>query len=142
MNDSMKFPRWFSLLSGLFFISNLFVFGLATLLRPSLAFPDAGAAAVFPIQFFAVRHIAMAFPLLYGLVWRDVKTLTIMYTIFVTMSALDILLLGIYDYPIPILGLIPFIEKLPTWGSVLVGVGMFLVPIGLALKYLTGIKDK
>ena len=64
-----------------------------------------------------------------------------MYTIFITMSVLDIALLGIYGYNIPILGLIPAIGKLPTFGKVLVGIGVFILPISLALKHLKGYKD-
>jgi len=136
MTKSIKFPLWFTLITSLFFVSNLFVFGLATLLNPSFAFPSAGKAAAFPIQFFAVRHIAMSVPLLHGLIRRDVKTLKVMYTIFVVMSVLDILLLGIYDYPIPVFGQLSFIDALPASGSVAVGIVLFLLPIFLALRQL------
>ena len=132
-----KFPVWFTALTTLFFISNLFVFGIASLVNPSLPFPDVGQTAAFPIQFFAIRHIAFAFPLLYGLVRRDVKILTVMYSIFIVMSALDIALLAIYGYYIPILGLLPFVEHLPTIGTVVLGVGAFLVPVGAGLWFLT-----
>ncbi|MDX1379135.1 MAG: hypothetical protein R3307_09815 [Anaerolineales bacterium] len=141
MTNSAKFPAWFNVLTALFFVSNLFVFGLATLFKPTLTFPDGGESAVFPIQFFAVRHIAMSIPLLHGLIRKDVKILKVMYTIFVVMSVLDIALLGIYGYNIPILGLIPFIANLPIWGKVFVGIGVFLVPITLALRYLKGYEE-
>lgn len=141
MNNSIKFPLWFTILTVMFFVSNLIIFGLATLFRPSLTFPNTGDTAVFPIQFFAVRHIAMAFPLLYGLMRKDVKILKVMYSIFIVMSVLDITLLGIYGYPIPILGLIPFIGQLPTLGKVIVGIGVFLVPISWSLKHLAGYKE-
>ena len=142
MTNEIKFPTWFTALTGLFFISNLIIFGGATLFNPDLTFPNAGAGAVFPIQFFAVRHIAMAVPLLHGLLRKDVKILTAMYTIFVIMSVLDITLLGIYGYNIPILGLIPAIGGLPTFGKVLVGIAVFLAPISLALRHLRGYKEK
>ena len=142
MKDSKIFPLWFTILSNMFFISNLFIFGLMTLFRPSLAFPDAGDAAVFPIQFFAVRHIAMALPLLYGLVRKDVKILTLMYSIFFVMSTLDIILLGIFDYSIPVMGLIPSIGRLSAIGSVFLGIGIFLVPITFALIYLNSDQQK
>ena len=122
-------------------MSNLFIFGFATLFNPGFAFPSAGEAAVFPIQFFAVRHVAMSIPLLHGLIRRDVKTLKVMYTIFVVMSVLDILLLGIYDYPIPVLGLISFIGALPALGNVAVGIVLFLLPIFLALRQLRSYED-
>lgn len=136
MINSIRFPLWFKLLTVLLVMSNLFIFGLATLLYPSLTFPDAGESAVFPIQFFAVRHIAFAFPLLFGLVRRDVKVLMVMYSIFLIMSVLDILLLGIYGYSIPILGQIPFIDQLPTLGKVAAGIIIFLLPISLGLNHL------
>ena len=141
MTNSFKFPAWFNIITALFFVSNLFVFGLATLFNPSFAFPSAGESAAFPIQFFAVRHIAMAIPLLHGLIRRDVKTLKVMYTIFVVMSVLDILLLGIYDYPIPVLGLISFIGALPALGNVAVGIVLFLLPIFLALRQLRSYEE-
>ena len=104
--------------------------------NPSLAFPEAGEAAAFPIQFFAVRHIAFAFPLLYGLIRRDKKVLTVMYSIFIIMSGIDILLLGIYGYNIPILGQIPAIGQLSTVGKVLVGIFGLFLPVGIGLWYL------
>ncbi|MEM7028572.1 MAG: hypothetical protein AAF629_03180 [Chloroflexota bacterium] len=137
MTDSIKFPVWFTALTWLFFASNLFVFGLMALLFPSIPFPDAGEGANFPIQFLAIRHVAFAFPLLYGLLRKDVKVLTVMYTIFVIMSFLDIVWLGLYGYDIPVLGLIPFIGQLPTVGKVIVGIGAFLTPVSASLWYLT-----
>ena len=142
MTNPIRFPLWFTLLTALLFVSNLFIFGLATMLFPNLTFPDAGESAVFPIQFFAVRHIAFAFPLLYGLVQRDVKVLTVLYSIFIIMSVLDLSLLGIYDYPIPILALIPFIEQLNTLGKVVVGMAAFLLPISLGLNHLRGYQNQ
>jgi len=136
MMNSIKFPAWFNLITALFFISNMFIYGLATLFNPDLAFQNAGDMVRFPIQFFAVRHIAMSIPLLHGLIKRDVKVLRTMYTIFIVMSVLDIVLLGINDYPIPVLGLIPFIGNLPAFGSVLFGITVFLLPIIFCLRYL------
>ena len=141
MTNSIKFPVWFNIITVLFFASNLFVFGLATLFNPNFAFPGTGQAATFPIQFFAVRHIAMSVPLLHGLIRRDVKTLKVMYTIFMIMSVLDILLLGIYDYPIPVLGLIPVIGALSALGVVAVGIILFLLPIFLALRQLRSYEE-
>ncbi len=54
MSDSVKFPIWFTVLTSFLFVANLFIFGLATLLFPSFAFPSMGhTEAAFPIQFFA-----------------------------------------------------------------------------------------
>lgn len=136
MTNTVKFPIWLTILTGFLFISNLFIFGGAALFNPELAFPNAGDGAVFPIQFFAVRHIAFAFPLLYGLLQRDVKVLTVMYSIFIIMSGIDIVLLASYGYNIPMLGLIPAIGQLSTFGKVLVGLGGLFLPVGIGLWYL------
>ena len=137
MNTPKLFPIWFTVLTSLFFISNLFVFGLATFFNPSFAFPDAGEAAAFPIQFFSIRHIAFSVPLLVGLIRKDVKILTVMYAIFAIMSVLDIAVLGIYDYDIPALVNIPAIADLSALGSVTLGIVLFWIPLGAALYYLT-----
>ncbi len=142
MTNTIKFPMWFTALTILFFFSNLFVFGLTSLLFPSIPFPDGGEGGVFPTQFFAIRHIAFAFPLLYGLIRKDVKILTVMYSIFITMSVLDIALLGIYGYNIPIMGLIPAVAALPEIGKVILGIGAFLIPVGVSLLYLTTQAEK
>ena len=136
MTITVKFPMWFMALTVLFFISNLFIFGLISLIFPSIPFPEAGAAATFPIQFFAIRHIAFAGPLLYGLVKRNVTVLTTMYTIFFIMSVLDIVVLALYGYNIPIMGLIPVVAALPSVGKVVLGICAFLIPVGVSLWYL------
>ena len=109
MTNAVKFPTWFTGLTALFVISNLFVFGGISLFFPHITFPNSGDGAIFPIQFFAARHIAMAVPLFHGLIKKDVKVLRTMYTIFAIMSLLDVALLGIYGYNIPIIDLIPFV---------------------------------
>ena len=136
MTNSNKLPMWLVVLTAFLFISNLFVFGGAALFNPDLAFPNAGQGAVFPIQFFAVRHIAFAFPLLYGLIRQDRKVLIVMYSIFLVMSGIDIILLGIYGYNIPILGLIPAIGALGVAGKVLVGILGLFTPVGIGLWQL------
>ncbi len=132
----MRFPHWFTALTVLFLISNLFLFGLLTLFFPHLTFPNSGDGAIFPIQFMAARHIAFVLPLFHGLVRKNVMILRTMYTIFLVMSIIDIVLLGVYGYNIPLLGSIPFIGNLPTVGKVAVGVSMFWLPIGACLAYL------
>ena len=137
MKEEVQFPTWFTVLTALFFLSNLLVFGLLTLFSPHTAFPNSGDGAIFPIQFFAARHIAMAVPLLHGLIKKDVKILRVMYTIFIVMSIIDVVLLAIYGYDIPIVGLIPFVGNLPTVGKVILGILMFWVPIGASLRFLS-----
>ena len=136
MKDTPKFPFWFTILTALLVISNLIVYGLITLFRPNFAFPNAGESAVFPIQFFAARHIAFAFPLLYGLVRKDYKTLRVMYGTFVIMSVLDLSILGFYGYTIPVLGQIAFIDQLPTLMKVAFGSVIFLLPMSFGLRHL------
>ena len=102
-DNTPQFPVWFTTITALFVFSNLFVFGGATLFNPSISFPEAGAAAAFPIQFFAIRHIALGIPLLRGLVKKDVKILTTMYHIFVVMSVIPF-----YPGLKPTHGLVPY----------------------------------
>ncbi|MEL6850630.1 MAG: hypothetical protein AAFP92_19065, partial [Bacteroidota bacterium] len=75
MESTHNLPTWLKALTFLYFLSNLVVFGGLALFYPQVAFPDAGAAAAFPIQFFAIRHIAFAFPLAYGLLREDINVL-------------------------------------------------------------------
>ena len=131
MNKLNKFPLWFNILTGLYFVSNLLVFGLATLFNPGFAFPDlGGTAADFPIQFFAIRHIAFAVPLLHGLLKQDAKILRTMYTIFVIMAGLDVTLLALNGYYIPVLGDFSLGVKL------IIGLGAFILPTVIALLHL------
>ena len=133
--NAVTFPLWLTVLTAIYFLSNLLVFGIATLLNPSLTFPGAGSGADFPIQFFAIRHIAFSVPLLHGLISRNPTILRAMYTIFVIMAVLDISLLIINDYPIPIIGDL----SLPL--TILVSVSAFLVPTVLALRHLRTYSD-
>ncbi len=127
---------WFSGLTAALVFSNFFVFGLASLLDPSLPFPEMGdTAAAFPIQFFAVRHIAFAFPLLYGLVKRNTTVLAACYSIFLIIALLDVSLLLINGYYIPIVG------ELPYAATAALSVSCFILPMGLALKHLSGYRE-
>ena len=134
--NAVTFPLWFTILTVLYFVSNLLIFGIATLLNPSLTFPAAGSGADFPIQFFAVRHIAFSVPLLHGLIRRNPTILRTMYTIFVIMSVLDIILLIVNSYPIPIIGDL----GLPL--NAIVAIGAFLVPTLLAIRHLRSYSDE
>lgn len=126
-----KFPGWFYALTVLLFLSNLFVFGLASLLFPSIPFPDMGhTEAAFPIQFFAVRHIAFAFPLLYGLLKRDITILKTCYSIFLVIAVLDVGLLLVNGYYIPIIGELPYLS------TAVISIACFIVPVSLALLHL------
>ena len=134
-DNAIKFPLWFTILTAAYFVSNLFIFGIFSLVNPSFAFPDVGDVAPFPIQFFAIRHIAFSFPLLYGLIKKDVKVLQVMFSIFLIMSVLDVSLLFLKDYYIPVIG------ELPLVGNIAVAAGGFFLPLWLALKHLSSYKQ-
>ena len=105
MQETTCFPLWFTLLTAALAVSNLFIFGLWTLLAPSFAYFElGGTAADWPIQFFAVRHIAFGIVVLYGLVRRNATALATWYGTFVLISVMDVALLAIQDYPIPVIG--------------------------------------
>lgn len=129
--ENNKLPLWLNILSGGYFVSNLFIFGLATLLNPAFAFPDlGGTGADFPIQFFAVRHIAFSVPLLHGLIRQDAKILRVMYTIFLVMAVADVGLLIVNGYSIPVLGDFSLLVK------AMIGLGAFITPSAISLIYL------
>lgn len=86
--------------------------------------------AIFPIEFFAVRHIALSVPLLHGLLIRNVTVLRTMYTIFVVISVLDISLLIYCAYYIPLIG------DLPLLTTAVLALGLFFTPMVLGLRYL------
>ncbi|MCO5190906.1 MAG: hypothetical protein M9918_22310 [Anaerolineae bacterium] len=128
-------PTWLTVLTAALVVFNFLVFGLLTLLNPTLTFPDAGQGGIFPTQFMAIRHIALAIPLLHGLLTKDVKILTTMYTIFFVMAVLDVLLLAINsNYYIPLV--VSLIGPLPFIVTVLLSAGLFIVPMSLTLRHL------
>ena len=82
-NSEVKFPLWFTILTIVLIISNLLVFGLFSILHPELPWPDLGKTdAAFPIQFFAVRHIAFGIVLLHGLIKKKTIVLTACFHMF------------------------------------------------------------
>ena len=132
MTNTTRFPFWFSTLTFVYFLSNLFIFGGLSFFYPKIAFPDSGQSAVFPIQFFAIRHLAFAFPLLYGLVRKDIKVLLTCYSMFFVMTVLDVALLFIYGYDIPVIGELPFAAKIAF------SIMGFIGPVVLSLVFLLG----
>ena len=129
-----KLPLWFTVLTAVLVIFNLLLFGLMTLLFPTVTWPDAGETAVFPIQFFAIRHIAFSIPLLHGLLKKDTKILTTMYTIFFVIAILDVGLVLVNGYYIPlVVRLTGELTPLVTFGLASL---LFIVPMGLTLRYL------
>ncbi|MDW3646355.1 MAG: hypothetical protein R8P61_04820 [Bacteroidia bacterium] len=126
MSHTIKIPNWILVLSFLFFLSNLFVFGGLSMFFPQIAFPDAGESATFPIEFFAIRHIALAFPLLYGVVKKDAKVLWTCFSVFLVMTILDVILLFLKAYYIPVIGEVPMILK------IIMAFGVFIGPVSLS----------
>ena len=127
-------PMWLTVLTAVLVVFNLFIFGLMTLLFPTITWPDAGETAVFPIQFFAIRHIAFSIPLLHGLLKKDTKILTTMYTIFFVMAVLDVTLVLVNGYYIPLV--VQFTGELTPLVTFGLGAMLFIVPMGLTLRYL------
>ena len=136
MSATKKFPIWFTVITVLYLVSNLFIFGIFSLIHPELPWPDLGKEAAFPIQFFAIRHIALAVPLIHGLLKKNITILRTMFTIFLVMSVLDIILLAVYGYYIPVL--VRVLGEVSVGATIGIAVVLFLVPIGLCLRYLRG----
>ena len=104
MTQSTKFPLWFSILTTILVVTNLFVFGLFSLVHPDLPWPElGGTGADAPIRFFAARHIAFGVVLLHGLVRREPAVLRTCYTIFFLLALIDFGLLAGFGYSIPVL---------------------------------------
>lgn len=129
-DSSISFPIWFTILTVVLIISNLLVFGILTLINPGLAFPESDSSATFPIQFFAVRHIAFSIPLIHGLITKNSTILRTLYTVFIVISVLDISLLIINDY------YIPFIGNFPIPVKAIMAIGAFFVPMAIGLRHL------
>lgn len=135
----MKFPLWFTILTIVLVISNFFIFGWFSLIHPELPWPELGKTeAAFPIQFFAVRHIAFAVPLLYGLIKKNVTILATCYSIFLVIAILDVALLAVHGYYVPVL--VKFVGELSLPVTLAISISMFIVPMGLALRYLKSVQ--
>ncbi len=134
MTQEKTLPTWLLVLSSVLVIFNFFIFGWLTLLAPQLTWPDAGAGGVFPAQFFAVRHIAFALPLLRGVIKRDAKLLTSMYHIFLVISILDVGLILVNGYYIPLI--VQFLGETSRLTGVIIAAVMFILPMGYTVRYL------
>ena len=130
-DNTQTLALWFKAMTSLLIILNLFIFGILTMVNPLAVFLQSDKSAIFPIQFFAVRHIALSIPLIYGLLTRDTIVLRTMYIVFVTISVLDISLLVINDYYIPLIG------HLPQLATVVLAISLFFLPMVLGLRYLS-----
>ena len=140
MSDKTKFPLWFIILTILLIISNLFIFGIFSLIHPELPWPDLAATAAFPIQFFAVRHIAFSIPLLHGLITKNVTVLRTLYTVFIIIAILDFALLAMNGYYVPVL--YKFVGEISFLGTLAISLFAFVIPMGIALNYLRNVETK
>ncbi|MGB0850081.1 MAG: hypothetical protein ACPGTP_02445 [Bacteroidia bacterium] len=139
MSKSIKFPKWFTILTIVLIISNLLVFGLFTLLHPELAWPDLGLGeAKFPIQFFAARHMAFGVILLHGLIKKKPEVLAACYHMFLIISVLDVALLATNDYYIPLL--VRVVGETSSLVSAALATVMFIIPMALSIKHLRSYK--
>lgn len=135
MTESVKFPLWFSILSWLLILSNIFVFGLFSLIHPELPWPDLGKTdAAFPIQFFAIRHVAFGVVLLHGTLRKNPVVLKTLYHVFLIIAILDVALLAIKGYYIPVL--VNLIGEVSLPISLLISTCLFIIPMAIAARYL------
>lgn len=139
MDNTTKFPLWFTILTIVLIVSNFFIFGLFSLIHPELPWPDLGKTeAAFPIQFFAIRHIAFAVPLLHGLIRKEVTVLKTCYTIFLIIAVLDVAMLAVNGYYIPVL--VKFVGDLPLAATLLISTTAFIIPMAVSLRFLSKLK--
>ncbi len=135
MSDSVKFPMWFTILTWVLVISNLFIFGIFSVIHPDLPFPDLGKTdAAFPIQFFAIRHVAFGVVLLHAILKKNVEVLKALYHVFLVIAILDVALLAINGYYVPVL--VKFVGELSLPVTLLISSCMFILPMALTVRYL------
>ncbi len=126
------FAPWFVVLTTGLIISNFVVFGVWSLLDPTLPFKELGeGGGAFPVRFFAIRHIVFALPLAYALVVRNTSILKAMYAMFLVMAVLDITVLLANDYFVPVIG------ELSTAATLAISLPGFIGTTSLGLWYLT-----
>ncbi len=135
MSDSLKFPIWFTVLTWVLVISNLLIFGIFSIIHPDLPFPDLGNTdAAFPIQFFAIRHVAFGVVLLHAILKKNVEVLKALYHVFLVIAILDVALLAINGYYVPVL--VKFVGELSLPVTLLISSCMFILPMALTVRYL------
>ncbi|MCB9795835.1 MAG: hypothetical protein H6741_24325 [Alphaproteobacteria bacterium] len=120
-----KLPTWLNVMLALVALSNLLVFGLYAFAVPTGVFPDVNEAAEYPVRFFAIRHIAIAFPLIHGLIHQNRDVLRAMFHLFLVIAALDVGSILTFGWSYPFLG------PLPLAVNALIGVMVFIGPMAL-----------
>lgn len=129
-------PTWVVALSVMVLLGTALLFGLVPLISPYTAFPTAGDGGDFPIRFFAIRHLAFAAPLLYGIAKRDRTVLATMYAVFTVMAVLDVLALGVNGYPLP------YGSDISGWAAAGVATVVFVVPMSAGFRALTSPRSR
>lgn len=123
-------PTWLNVMTGMVAASNLLVFGLLAFAEPNLVFPDLNVAGEYPARFFAIRHIAIALPLLHGLTSQDRSVLKAMYHMFLIIAALDVGSVLWFDWSYPFIGQQPFLVELA------IGLSLFVLPMAAGVRAL------
>jgi hypothetical protein len=101
-----------------------------TWLQPHAVFPDLNDAGDYPVQFFAIRHIALSVPLLHALVEQNRAVLSALYHVFLIIAVLDVATIATQGYALP------FIGPLPALANALLGSAVFVIPMTLAVRAL------
>lgn len=135
MSDEIKFPLWFTILTWVLVVFNLLVFGIFSILHPDFPWPNIGnKAAAFPIQFFAIRHVAFGLVLLHGILKKNAEVLKALYHIFLIIAILDVVLIAMNGYYVPVL--VKFVGELPLSITLLISSCLFILPMAVAVRYL------
>ena len=128
-------PTWLTALTAVLVVTNLFVFGIFTLVHPELPWPALGAGeAADPIRFFSARHIAFGVVLAWGLVTKDLGVLRACYSIFFALALVDFGILAVFGYPIPVL--VRLVGELPLLPSLAMSLTLFIGPMGFTTWWL------
>ena len=125
---------WFKVLTILLILSNVVVFGALSIVDPELPWPDRGDGAAFPIQFFAVRHLAFGIVLFWAFWKKEWITLRALYSLFLIISILDIALLFWKGYYIPLL--VHLVRETSPIVSAGLAAVLFLIPMSVSLWYV------
>lgn len=135
MSAQIKLPVWFTVLTWILVITNLFIFGIFSIVHPELPFPDMGEGeAAFPIQFFAIRHVAFGTVLLFAILKKNIEVLKAMYQIFFVIAVLDVALLAAFGYYVPVL--VKFVGELSLPATFMISTCLFILPMGFTAWYL------
>lgn len=135
MQTIERFPIWFIVINCLLIILHLFIFGIFSWYNPELPWPHLGdGPAKMTIYYFAIRHIAIGIPLIHGLLKKDATILRTIYMILLIIAVLDIGLIAMGNYYIPVIVNLIGVTMLPV--SFLIICFIFILPVVVCLRYL------